>query len=157
MPKSKVLMLLSALVLCGACTSQPSPQGVDHQAEEQRIRELTQEWYDAENRKDIETIMGFVADGVAVQFPGMPLVEGKNALRDALTPFLESLVSITGGPMTIVVSDEGDIAYHYGTSTVTIEGSDGEVEDPQKYLFVWRKIDGEWKVVAGSSSSDVLM
>ena len=125
--------------------------------DEQQIRQLTQDWFDAENRKDLNTIMGFLADGIVAEFPGMPLLEGKEAIRSFMTTFLGSLVSITGGPMTIIVSENGDIAYHFGTSTAIIKGTDGEVEDPQKYLFVWQKIDGEWKAVAGASSSDVSM
>jgi len=82
------------------------------------------------------------------------MIEGKDAQRSLMATLLESMVSITGGPMTIVVSESGDIAYQYGTSTAIIKGPDGEFEDPEKYLFVWKKIDGEWKVVAGTFSSD---
>ena len=35
-----------------------------------------------------------------------------------------------------------------------MKGSDGDFEDPEKYLFAWKKIYGEWKVVAGAFSSD---
>ena len=153
----KTVVFIPILILCGACASEPPPPVVDHQAEEQQIRQLTQDWYDAENRKDLDAIVGFMADGIVAEFPGMPLIEGKEEVRTVMTAFLESLVSITGGPMTIAVSENGDMAYQFGTSTAIIVGPDGEVEDPQKYLFVWQKIDGEWKAVAGASSSDVSM
>jgi ketosteroid isomerase-like protein len=139
------------LVLLAGTSCQES---VDLQAEEQQIRQFTQEWYDAENRDDLDAIMPFIAEESVLQMPGMPMIEGKEAQRSLMAMLLESMVSITSGPMTIVVSESGDIAYQYGTSTAIIKGPDGEFEDPEKYLFVWKKIDGEWKVVAGTFSSD---
>lgn len=156
MKLSKVVLVLATLMLSGACST-PPPPAVDLQAEEQQIRQATLDWFDAENRKDLETIMGFVADGMVAQFPGTPMIEGKEAVRGVMEGFLASMVSIASGPMTIVVSGQGDIAYQFGTSTAIFQGPDGDVEDPQKYLFVWQKIEGEWKAVAGASSSDLSM
>jgi ketosteroid isomerase-like protein len=143
--------ILFTLVLLAGNSCQKS---VDLQAEEEQIRQFTQEWYDAENRDDLDAIMPFIAEESVLQMPGMPTIEGKDAQRSLMATLLESMVSITGGPMTIVVSESGDIAYQYGTSTAIIKGPDGEFEDPEKYLFVLKKIDGEWKVVVGSFSSD---
>ncbi len=50
-------------------------------SEEQQIRQSTQEWFDAENRKDLETIMQFVSEDIVLQVPGMPVIEGKEAMR----------------------------------------------------------------------------
>lgn len=150
----KAAILLPLIILVTACNSDPASDSVDLVADEQQIRQLTQDWLDAENRKDLDTIMGFVAEGFLMQVPGMPVIEGKKSMRDFMTTVLDSLVGITGGPMTIVVSESGDIAYHFGTSTAVFVGPDGEFEDPEKYLFVWKKIDGEWKAVAVAFSSD---
>jgi len=157
MSLSRIAVFIPILVLCGACASDPPRPVVDHKAEEQQIRQLTLDLYDAENRRDLDAIMGFIADGFVAQFPGTPLIEGKEGVRAATEAFLGSLVSVADGPMTIVVSDNGDMAYQFGTSKVIVEGPHGQVEDPQKHLFVWRKINGQWKVVAGAYSSDVSM
>ena len=156
MPIPRAAMFIPSLLLVTACTT-PPPPAVDLQAEVQQIRQLTQDWYDAENRKDLDAVMGFMAEGMVGEFHGMPLMEGKEAMRGVMAPMLEAMVSITPGPMTIVVSGDGEMAYQYGTSTAVFAGPDGEVEDPQKFLFVWRKLNGEWKAVAGASSSDVAM
>ena len=150
----KAVILLPIIIMISACNSGPTSDPVDLVADEQQIRQLTQDWFDAENRKDLDTIMGFVAEGILLQVPGMPVIEGKQAMRDFMTTFLDSQVGITGGPMTIVVSESGDVAYHFGTSTAVFVGPDGEFDDPEKYLFVWKKIDGEWKAVAAAFSSD---
>ena len=145
-----VVWFVIIIILCG-CSTKPA---VDFQAEEQQLRQMTQEWYDAENRDDLDAIMPFIAEESVMQMPGMPMIEGKEAQRSIMAMLLESMVSIIGGPMTIVISESGDLAYQYGTSTAVLKGPDGEFEDPEKYLFIWEKIDGEWKVVAGSFSSD---
>ena len=155
MVRPKAVLPLFIPLLCGACTTQPPPPTVDLAAEEQQIRQLTQDWFDAENRKDLDAIMEFVAEGIVLQAHGTPVVEGKEAMRTFMGPVLESMVSIIGGPMTIVVSESGDMAYQFGTSVVVFEGPDGEYEDPEKYLFAWEKMGGEWKAVAGAFSSDV--
>lgn len=154
-PKAGALFLM--LIVLGSCNtgSESASPPVDLAAEEQLIRQATQDWYDAENRKDLDAIMEFVAEGFVMQVPGMPVIEGKEAMRSFMATFLESLASISGGPMTIVVSPSGAMAYHFGTSTALIEGPDGQFEDPEKYLFAWEKIDGEWKAVAGAFSSDL--
>ena len=149
MKKAFTVLVVLLLIVNYSCQ-----KSVDLQAEEEQIRQFTQEWYDAENRDDLDAIMPFIAEESVLQMPGMPTIEGKDAQRSLMATLLESMVSITGGPMTIVVSESGDIAYQYGTSTAIIKGPDGEFEDPEKYLFVWKKIDGEWKVVVGSFSSD---
>jgi uncharacterized protein (TIGR02246 family) len=157
MPILRAVILLPIIIFLGACDSESTSLPVDVNADEQQIRQLTQDWFDAENRKDLDSIMGFVAERVVMEVPGMPIIEGKQAMRVFMTTFLESLVGITAGPMTIVVSNSGDVAYQFGTSTAVFAGPDGEFEDPEKYLFVWKKINGEWKAVAGAFSSDQTM
>jgi hypothetical protein len=43
------------------------------------------------------------------------------------------------------------MAWDYGWNRAVYEGS---IEDEGKYLAVWKKINGEWKSVAISFSSD---
>ena len=157
MPIPKATMFISGLLLVTACTTPPPSPAVDLQAEEQQIRQLTQDWYDAEIRKDLNAVMGFMAEGIVGEFHGIPLIVGKEGIRGVMASMLEAMVGITPGPMTIVVSGDGEMAYQFGTSTAVFAGPNGEVDDPQKFLFVWRKLNGEWKVVAGASSSDVAM
>ena len=50
------------------------------------------------------------------------------------------------------VSPDGNMAYDYGTTSMTLP--DGSVE-PGKYLVVWVKADGEWKVAADMFNANV--
>jgi ketosteroid isomerase-like protein len=127
MSASRAVALFAILIVCVACASEPPPPIIDLQVEEQRIRELTHDWYDAENQKDLDAVMGFMADGMVAEFPGVPLIEGKEALRSVMATMLESIVSIAGDRMTIVVSGDGTMAYQFGTSRGVFQGPDGEV------------------------------
>jgi len=149
----KRTLLLALAVLFSACSQAPA---VDLQAEEEQIRQLNQQWYAAENRKDLDAIMQqFLADDCVLHAPGIGPLEGHEAIRAFMEVFFQSLVSVSGGPTQIVVSASGDLAYDWGTTQVVLEGPEGRVDDEQKYLIVWQKIDGGWKAVAGSFSSNL--
>ena len=127
---------------------------VDLKAEEDAIRQLNQRWFEAEQRKDLEATMSFIAVDAVMQVPNMPQLEGWEAIRNFYIDFFQVLISVTGGPKRIVVSAAGDLAYDIGTTRAVLEGPDGRVEDDGKYLVVWRRLNGEWKGVAFSFSSD---
>jgi len=129
---------------------------VDIEKEKKIIGQQIQEWFELENRKDVDTIIEkFIADDIIIQVPGIPQLVGKEIMRNFMTPFLENLISIGGGPLRYGFADSGDLAYTIGASTSMVKGPDGPVEDKTKTLFVWKKINGKWKALAGSFSSDL--
>ena len=86
----------------------------------------------------------------------MPQFVGREASYAFMKPFIEDvLISIDGKPTQLEVSASGELAYDLGNSTAIVNSPDGPVEDKQKYLIIWKKIDGNWKAVAGSFSSDL--
>jgi uncharacterized protein (TIGR02246 family) len=146
-------LLLALAVLFSACSQAPA---IDLQAEKEQIRQLNQQWYAAENRKDLDAIMQqFLAEECILQVPGIEPLEGHEAIRTFMEVFFQSLVSVSGEPTQIVVSASGDLAYDWGATHAVLEGPEGRVDDEQKYLIVWQKVDGEWKAVAGSFSSNL--
>jgi ketosteroid isomerase-like protein len=124
---------------------------VDVEAEKQAIREIVQKSFEAEQQKDIDGTISCYAENVVCQPPNMPQFEGLEAFRNFYTEFFKILVSIEGGSTKVVISESGDMAWDYGWNRGVYEGS---IEDEGKYLAVWKKINGEWKVVAISYSSD---
>ena len=149
----KGTLFLAVAVLFSTCSQAPV---VDLEAEEEQIQQLNQQWYEAENRKDLDTIMQrFLAEDCILHVPGIGPLEGHESIRAFMAAFFESLVSVSGGPTQIVVSASGDLAYDWGATHAVLEGPEGRVDDEQKYLIVWQKIDGEWKAVAGSFSSNL--
>ncbi len=126
----------------------------EQQAEEQKIRQIVDRWFEAENRKDIEVTMAFMADDCALQLPGTPQIKGSKAIRGFFAMLFPSLVSTGGGTWKVDVSGSCDIAYGIGPNRVVTEGSSGRVESVGKWFIVWKKLDNQWKAVAASFSSD---
>jgi ketosteroid isomerase-like protein len=129
---------------------------VDVEAEKQVIRDMLKRGFEVENQKDVDAIMslGFFAEDIAIQVPNVPQLKGLEAARNFYTEFFKILVSIEGGPTEIIISESGDMAWDYGWNRAIYEGPDGPIEDEGKYLEVWKKIDGKWKIIAVSFSSD---
>ena len=53
-------------------------------------------------------------------------------------------LSLSWHSIRAFVSDSGDMAWDYGKGKLT--SPDGLVQDV-KYVVVWHRIDGEWKIV----------
>jgi len=79
-------------------------------------------------------------------------VVGQEALRASWDAFaaMEDF-DVSWEPTAAFVSPDGNMAYDYGTTSATTP--DGTV--PGKYLVVWVKVDGEWKVAADIFNSSV--
>jgi ketosteroid isomerase-like protein len=130
---------------------------VDIEAEKKKILEANQEWYRLENDNKVDEIFEkFIDDDIIFQVPGMPQFVGKEANYSFMKEFIENvLVSIEGKPTRLEVAESGELAYDLGNSTAKVMGPDGPVDDKQKYLIIWKKINGKWKAIAGSFSSDL--
>jgi uncharacterized protein (TIGR02246 family) len=158
----KLFMILPLVfLLCFAISCQQGEEvaeeakpAVDVEAEEQAIREIAQKAFEAERQKDINAVLSIYAENVVVQPPNMPQIEGVEALRNFYTEFLKILVSIEGSPTKVTISEAGDMAWNYTWNRAVYEGPEGRIEDEGKALSVWQKINGEWKIVAISYSSD---
>jgi ketosteroid isomerase-like protein len=127
---------------------------IDIEAEKQVIKDVVTAAFEAEQQKDLDGILSAYAEDVIAQLPNMPQIKGLEALRNFYTEYFKILVSIEGWSTEITVSKSGDMAWDYGGSQSVINGPDGPIEDEMKYLQVLKKINGEWKCVAISASSD---
>ncbi len=142
--------LVPALMITAACA--PT---VDRAAEEQAIRDLEREWVAAVAAGDTLAIANFFAENGYFMPPNAPRVDGRGAIRGAWAGMLQlPNVSLTFAPTEIVIAEAGDMAYDIGTYNFGLDGPDGRIEDKGKYVVVWRKVNGEWKVVADIFNSD---
>lgn len=148
---------MTAMIIAAACAppaeeTPPAEPAVDVAAEAAAIMQLERDWSAMFGAGDVDAIMNLHAAD-AVQFPdGMEAVVGQEALRASWEAFaaMEDL-NISWEPTAAFVSPDGNMAYDYGTSLM--ETPDGAV--PGKYLVVWVKVDGEWKVAADMFNSNV--
>lgn len=157
----KLLMVVPLVILFCFTFSCQQGEGVaeepvvDIAAEEEAIRKLTTDWFADELRRDMEASLSCVAPDAMFQLGGAPTIVGITAIRAAYEelfkiPFTDWVVE----PRTVVVSKSGDLAYDIGSFKMVFEGSEGRKEEPQKSTIIWRKLDGQWKVVVCCFSSD---
>jgi len=92
---------------------------------------------------DVETIVAHYTDNARVMPPNLPLIEGKARISDMWKANLEM------GPMNLKVKTV--TAEAFGATAIE-EGAykiytpDGQVVDHGKYIVIWKKKDGTWKL-----------
>jgi uncharacterized protein (TIGR02246 family) len=141
----KYIALLIAIGLVGCTQQQATPQ-VDLAAEEQAIRDASAKWESAYQAKDwAGAAANFASDGVLILANREPLV-GPAAIQASTEADWAAMpdASITWTIDNVIVAASGDLAYETGSYTFSNEGE----QETGKYITVWRKLNGEWKVIA---------
>lgn len=148
---ARILPLL--ILTLAACEKGQQP--VDTEAEALLIERLHGDWADAEVAKDVDASLAFMTDDAVLQPPNAPPIQGREAIRDFYIAMFElPIVSMTMGPTTVVVSESGDVAADWGILTLVLDNDQGPVTDTLKFMAVWERHDGAWKVAANSWSSN---
>jgi len=148
------LLVVAAATLTG-CEGIKS-SSVDTESIEAQIRQADLALLRAEEQRDLEGVMDLIAPHAVFQPPGYPPIVGHEAIRQ----FYESqwfklpFTEISGTPETIVVGSAGDMAYFDGRSQMVVEISGERMVAAGKYLGVWQKISGKWKLAAISWSAN---
>ena len=144
MNKKHITVYLSlAMLLTGWQVS------ADSASEEKVIMNLESEWSDRFAKGDIDWIMDLHSTNAIQMPPNAPPVIGKEALRKQWAGMIESMDASFESTEAHVAAS-GDMAYDIGT--VTINGPEGPI--PAKYLMVWTREDGEWKVAVDMFSTN---
>lgn len=127
----------------------------DMSADEQTIRALGQKVLAAVQAKDATASAGFyAADGAMLPADGQ-IAQGTAAITVAWQGLLGMKnVQLTFGPTQVTVASANDMAYEIGTYELSFDSDKGPVEDVGKYVVVWKKVGGDWKVAADISNSD---
>jgi uncharacterized protein (TIGR02246 family) len=137
-----------------ACTP-PVQKPVDYAHE---IREAESARMKAAAAKDLEAFSAFYADDGSILSPNMPILTGKQTIKDGLKPMLaDPQFSLALMATRVEVSKSGDLAFTQGPYKFTFSDVRGNrFEDEGKYLTVWHKLpDGTWKIVEDTMNSDL--
>ena len=122
----------------------------DLSAEREELFRVDRAWAEAAAAGDVEKSVSFWSDDARVIPPGQPALVGKDAIRGYVTAAMGLPgFSIRWRTTDFVVAASGDMAYGFGTNTVTLDGVDGKpVTEHGRALTVWRKDQGgAWKCV----------
>ena len=140
--------LMGACFLFTACSqadsATPKP---DLASEEQAIRAADAQWMEAVKAKDpaAEAAL-FASDGLAYREHVDPMnpdaFQAYSAKEYADNPEIE----VTWTTDNIQMAESGDLAVQTGEFHVMHLGPKGDGEDKGRFVTVWKKTNGEWKV-----------
>ena len=152
---SRPSAILVVMATCFGIACAPELPPIDLAAEEAAIRELTADWFAAEARRDIEASLSYLAPDAVIQPEGAATITDSAETRALYEEFFAApFTDLVMEPRTVVVAASGDLAYDVGPWRMVFEGPDGRAEAPGKSTIIWRKVDGQWKVVVMSFSMD---
>ena len=138
-----------------SCTVQ-KPAEVNTLNEAKAVQALSQEWLKAEIAKDIPKIMTYYAEDAMEMASNTPVIIGKEPIQKWYETWLKpDGVSMTFATEEVKVSASLDMAVERGTYHYIQNNAGGQVDDTGKYVTVWKKAKGEWKVAIDTATSDL--
>ena len=147
-----VLMItrLFAVVFVAAVMASHAPASAHDPAPiERKIRSLDAQWNVSYAAKDLTAVVEVFATDAMFMAPNAPAFEGREAIAEAIGGLLGLPgIEISFEATLFHVASRGDMAVDIGLYTLAFDGGQGRIRDEGKYLFVWRKVDGAWNVVA---------
>ena len=125
-------------------------------ADEQAIRAINERWLQLIRAKDASGVAQLYDEDAAV----MPANEKAAHGREAIGEWWNRSMQMPGYDLTfqtdqLVLSRSGDMALDRGTYRFAATPPAGPISDTGKFVVVWRKIGGEWKVAADIFNSDL--
>jgi ketosteroid isomerase-like protein len=142
------LLVATMCALATACGGKKEQEfGVPDQ---QSIRETTSALQTAFNAKDVDKILSLYTENSVFMPPNKPLLRGRTALKG----FYDGLINGGSKELKLTPADvagHGPLAYESGSYSMI----NGDAPDRGKYLFIFRNMNGSWKIEYTSWSSDL--
>jgi uncharacterized protein (TIGR02246 family) len=139
-------------------SSMAAPSKVDKQAEEQAIRDISAKWVQMFASKDTSAMGALFADDGTEMPPNSKAMKGPDEVTKGVGEMLRTTkdFKLTFAPSTITIADAGDMAVERGTYQASFTGPKGKkIEDHGNYVTVYKKVNGQWKVLADMNASEV--
>lgn len=150
----KLVLLLTAIVFAGAIAG--STIMADQESEAAKIAGANKNWLRMVADKDAKGIGNlYAADGV-LMMPDTKIITGPEAIADAWAGMLNQPgASMKFQTSQLDIAKSGDLASDRGTYEFAFDGKDGRLMDVGKFVVVWKKVNGTWKVAADIFNSDL--
>ncbi len=151
----KIVFLSLILFSMAAFGQKVEKKQIDLKAEEQTIRSISMQWLQMVNKHDaVGEAALFADDGIEYARNQEPVV-GPTAIQKFVAQEYEKnpKAVMNWNTERFEIAASGDLAVEYGKWTETIQGQSGTKEDHGKYVTVYRKINGTWKVAADIGNS----
>ena len=138
---------------CAPAPTERTAAAPSRAADEQALRDLDARWLKAAQARDASAEAAlFATDGVWYRNAG-PL-RGPAAIEQYLhKDYADNPHSrVNWTTDTLEVAESGDMAYQTGDVHISGLGASGDGQERLRYLTVWKKVNGEWKVAHDMSS-----
>jgi len=151
----KIIFLGLIFFALTAFVQQAEKKQVNLKTEEQAIRSISMKWMELQKSHDAAGMAAlFADDGVEYNmnqepFVGPAAIQKRSIQNQKENP--KEVVNWTTDRVEIAAS--GDLAVEYGSYTDTGLGLSGTETDQGKYVTVYRKVNGTWKVAADIGNS----
>lgn len=144
----KLLTLVVVLVAAGCAPT------VNLEQEKAALIAADGEW--AKSAKTVDGFMSFLAPDATIALAGVPPLKGTAVIRGGFEPMMKAPgFEITWQATRADVAASGDLGYTVGTYTLKTMNANGvPVIEKGKTQTTWKKIDGAWKVVEDTATSD---
>ena len=143
--QTKIILAILSAVFMGC-----SEQKVDTKSEGEKLMQLSREWSKSASTDSLEKTLSYWADDAVFMSSGHPTLNGKKEIRE----MVEGSAKIPGfkiswEPLSVSVSESGDMAYMIEQNQVTVNDSLGRpIIKYGKGVTIWKKDNkGAWKNV----------
>lgn len=117
------------------------------------IQAIETAWAEADNARDVNAIMAFMADDAATMPENMPTISGKADIqKDYEASMAKKVAGTTVSYEVLEVFGSEDQVTEVGKSTT--KDSTGRVLRTGKYMAVWEKRDGKYVCIRDIGNSD---
>ena len=143
--RSRYPTLVAVLLLALCAAAAPA---ADTAADETAVRAINPMWFKAYNAGDIDAVTALYAEDAVLNIPGVPAARGHAAIHEAM---VKDHAATAAGGLTLKGADHaevgvsGDLAWEWGTFTVTDKS--GATVDTGKYVTVYGKKGGKWRII----------
>jgi uncharacterized protein (TIGR02246 family) len=165
-PKFKTMKKIIAMSIIGlfyfsstfavtAFDQQADKKKADLKTEEKAIRSISMKWLELQKSHDAAGVAAlFADDGVEYSMNQEPFV-GPAAIQKWIIQDRKQNPNEVSNWTTdrVEIAASGDLAVEYGSYTDTGSGLSGTETDQGKYVTVYRKVNGIWKVASDIGTS----
>ncbi|MEP4484983.1 MAG: nuclear transport factor 2 family protein [Halioglobus sp.] len=140
-------LFLAVMLVMGVSAHSLSeePAKAESVSNSDEIVALESKWSNMFAAKDLDGVMGLMAENSVLIIPGSPPIVGLEGIRAATKAMLASDDSVSWKSDFAFIAPSGDMAYDYGTAMT--KSADGSIVEGH-YLVVWVKESDGWKVAA---------
>jgi uncharacterized protein (TIGR02246 family) len=144
MNQARLATALLAIAALAACAAPPSTDSSE-------LAAATKTWETAYKSGDAEAIAALYTDDARLLPPNAKMEQGRAAVVAAFGGMISAGLDLRLENVEVTVL--GDLGHKIGRYTLT--GPDGSTVDQGKFIDVWKRIDGEWKITSDIWNSDL--